>query len=311
MNVLGIVGQTAHCLTSFFFVSNETKGDVLIKPVQFITKVLTVIGLLAFAEAGTTNNDCDGIILRGKYHEKEVLADNLDRPYLLIVDFHKNVLYFSYSASPEDDKFISCYLDLNTKELGNITQVDNGFAQAVDQDRHEVYIGGSDGIFKFFYNNKTVERAGAEGVNIWSMFYKDQLYYTSFPQQFIYTLKNGEAAEVEYMKGHKADFFVIDKDDYTLFKNESGLYGKAKGSEDEDVYDEDIIVRALITDLNGLPYVCGVNGVYFLNKDDKILEKIGDLDECFGLAFDKDNNMIYSDPIQVVRLKLRAGNECS
>ncbi|GBP01860.1 Ommochrome-binding protein [Eumeta japonica] len=270
-------------------------------------KVLIIIGSLALVTGELASSDCNGVVVRGKCHEKEVLADNLDRPFRIIVDFHTNVLYFSYSI---DNNTVSGYLDLNTKELGNITQVPEGFAHAVDQNRHEVYIGtfNKDGIYKFFYNNKTAERVGANGVDIWSMFYKDELYYSTYPDEVVYTLKNGESIELEDMKGNEAEIFVVDRDDYEFFKNGSGLYGKRRGTTDADLYDTQIIVRSLVTDVFGVIHACSENGIYVVDKNKKMLEKIADIDDGFSLAFDRDNNMVYSDSLQIIRLKLKSGD---
>ncbi|GBP60301.1 Ommochrome-binding protein [Eumeta japonica] len=250
------------------------------------------------------DSECDGVVVRGRCHEKEVLVDNLNWPFHPVMDYHTNLLYFTNTLI---DGYVSCYLDLDTKELDNITQVANGFAQAVDQEGHQVYVGGTDGIYKYFHDNKTVERVADNEGYIMSMVYKDALYYTVYPQFVVYTLKNGESAEAQQMD-HDKEILAIDKDNYQFFRNSSGLYGRTKESSDSDVYSKEIHLTAMTTDANGLPYLCGVDGFFFVNKHRKSLEKISDLNSCRGLVFDKDNNMIYFDLQQMIRLKLKVEN---
>ncbi|GBP71247.1 Ommochrome-binding protein [Eumeta japonica] len=252
------------------------------------------------------NSNCNGVLVNRMCHEIEVLAENMGSPEHLIVDFHTNVLYFSNFSIVEDILNYSCYLDLNTMELAKITQpaLSHGYTQAVDQDEHEVYISDIDNIYKFFYNNKTVERVATVSGIIDLMFYKDALYYSTYSQNF-YTLINGESVEVEFMKINNTKILAIDKDGYVFIRNDNGLYGKPKGSKYADRYKESSSQDFMAIDVNGLPYLSNATGVYFVNKGEKTLEKISDFISFNGFAFDKDNNMIFSDSERIIRLKLK------
>lgn len=255
---------------------------------------------------------CPGVIVNGVYHDLEELKSGLDRPYQLAVDYSTNTLFFSYSLNEKDDVFKTAYINLNTKEFSDIAGVNNGFAQTVDQNNHEVYIGGSDGLYKYNINTKSTELFGAKDTNIWSIYFKDLLYYTGFPSQFLYTYVNGESQRYKNLEDTKVDQFVIDNDDVIFFTNATGLFSQEKDTKDAVLYQEYPIdgPRGLTTDLNGDVYVCMFDGIYKVNKDETLLKKLLDIDDAFGMAFDNENNIIYSDATKLIRLKPNKEKAC-
>lgn len=273
--------------------------------------ILILSGLIAI-QAGVIKeeNECNGVKINGVYYDTETLREDLDRPYLLAVDYSTNNLYFSYNVKENDDEFRSARLNLNTKEFHNIEGVTNGFAQAVDQETHEIYIGGSDGIYRYDYGNNKTEIIAERGSNIWTLYFKEVLYYSVFPAQFLYTLIDGESRRFVDLEDTKVDHFVIDNEDDIFFTNTTGLYSQKKGTKNAVLFKESPVLRSLTTDINGNVYACLQDGIYAVKKSSASLDKVVEINDGFGLAFDNDNNIVYSDANRLVRLKLNRHKKC-
>lgn len=277
-------------------------------------KLLIILSSLIAIQARTVKrqSECNIITINGTNYEIESLYKDLDRPFLLAVDHSTNVLYFSYSVKVDEDEFRSARLNLNTKEFKNIEGVNNGFAQTIDQKSHNIYIGGSTGLYKYNYGEDKAEFIGANNVNIWTIFFKDVLYYSTYPSQFLYTFIDGESTRFVDLEDTKVDNFVIDNEDIIFFTNNTGLYSQKKGTKDAKLYKEFTVVgvRGLTVDLNGNVYACLQDGIYAVKKSDNSLERVLYVDDAFGVAFDNDNNIVYSDATSVFRLKPTMKTDC-
>ncbi|XP_050680826.1 ommochrome-binding protein-like [Leptidea sinapis] len=249
-------------------------------------------------EGGVVKENCES------HNEVETLKSDLDRPYLLAVDYSTNTVYFSYSLNLDDDVFKTAFVNLNTKEFGEVAGINNGFAQTVDEKNHDIYIGGSDGVYKYSHNAKEAQFLSQLG-NIWTLYFKDVLYYSVFPSQFLYTFANGVSARFKDLEDTKVDHFIIDNDDIMFYTNSTGLYGQKKGTKDSVLYREYSKdgVRGLTTDINGNAFICIADGIYKINKVNTSLDKVLSVDDAFGLAFDNENNIVYSDAMRLVRVK--------
>ncbi|KOB69904.1 Ommochrome-binding protein [Operophtera brumata] len=245
--------------------------------------------------AAVIKEDCDGVKINDIYHDLEVLHEGLDRPYLLTVDHSTNILYFSYSI--EEDEFKTARINLNTKEFKNIKGVNNGFAQTVDQKTHDIYIGGSDGIYKYDYGQDNAVFFEANDTNIWYLYFKDVLYFSAYPSQFLYTIENGQTSRFKDLEDTKVDNFVIDNNNTMFYTNATGLYSQEKGTKNAVLFKEfpETGVRGLTTDVNDKVHVCLRDGIYAVNKEKIVLDKVLDVDDAFGLSFDNDNNLVYAD----------------
>lgn len=264
---------------------------------------------LTIVNAGVIpDTDCDGVTFDGVYHDREILKTELDRPYLLAVDYNTNIIYFSYNVN--ETVFRSARFDLDTKEFKDINDVPNGFTQAVDQTTHTAYIGGSDGIYKYDHKNHKSEIYVAKEKDIWRIFAKDVLYFSEFPNQFMYTYVDGNIARFKDLEDTKIDQFAIDNDDVMFYTNDTGFYSQKKGGKDAVLYSDKLNVRAITVDTYGKVYMCSIDTIFKVNKESKSLEKLMDIDDCFGLAFDSNNNLIYSDDASVVRLKINKDKSC-
>jgi hypothetical protein len=263
-------------------------------------------------EAGVAKEPtCDGVIVNGVYHEKDIIKEDLDRPYMLDVDYSTNTLYFSYSMKQDDDVFRTAKIELDSKEFSEIDII-NGFAQSVDEENNDVYIGSNDGIYKYDHDTNTAEFIGQRGSDIWTIFYKDVLYYSEFPSQFLYTLINGTVVRFKDLEDTKVDHFIIDNEDVMFYTNSSGLYSQKMGTKDAIFYEEfpNVGPRGITTDKNGNVYICLRDGIYAVDKKDTSLKKTVDVDDCFGLAFDKDDRIIYADWKSIIRLKPNKKKTC-
>lgn len=272
-------------------------------------KALVLLLAIAYVNAGDSPDECDGYFINGVYHEKQILKSNLDRPYLLSLDRDTNILYFSYSLDSDDDLFQSAYINVQTKEFEKIEGVENGFTQTIDETTHDVYIGGSDGIYKYSPNTKTVEYFAARGTNIWRVYFKDVLYYSNFPSQFLYTFIDNKIKRFTDLEDTKVDEFLIDNNDI-FFVNETGFYQQERGTKNAIPYPNITTVRALTLDAEGKPYVCTKDGVYAIDKEKKEFHKLIEINDAFGLTFDKENNIIYSDATELVKLQANKNTNC-
>lgn len=266
------------------------------------------------AAVSRDNDVCDGVFVNGIYHDKEVLKTNLDRPYSLAVDYGTNNLYFSYSLKPADDLFKTVKINLLTKEYYEIEGVENGFAQTVDQENNVPYIGSSKGIYKFDYSTNKANAFGAFDSDIWEIYYaKNVLYYSDFPKQFLYTLDNGKITRFKDLEKMKIIHFVVDDDNIMFYSNATGLYSQPKDTNDAYLYEKlenGDKVRGLTIDRKGYTYACFDDGIYKMNKATGVLEKVVDIYDAFGVAFDANNNIVYSDATSVVHLKPNPNKNC-
>lgn len=276
-----------------------------------ILATLTIAKAGVIKEDGTTEKPCDGVLVNGVYHDKELIKEELDRPYMLAIDTSTDTLYFSYSVKENDDVFKTAKMDLDTKEFNELDIV-NGFAQTVDPKKHVAYIGSNNGIYEYNSKTDTVEFIGQRGSDIWAIYYKDVLYYSEFPSQFLYTFINGSAVRFKDLEDTKVDHFIIDKDDDMFYTNATGLYAQKKGTKDAVLYEEfpDVGPRGVATDVNGNVFVCLRDGIYSVDKTTHSLTKNVDVNECFGIAFDSDNNIVYADWRSIVRLKPNKDKSC-
>lgn len=232
--------------------------------------------------------------------------------FIISVDRATNTLYFSYTTNKYDDTFKTAKININTKEFSDINGVPNGFAQSVDPKTSDVYVGGSEGIYKYNRNTNKAEFFIANEVDIWLLYYKDALYFSEYPSQFLFTVVDGNVTRYKDLEDTKVDNFVIDDDDNIFFTNYSGLYSQKKGTKDAVYYEDstDVSIRGLTTDGKGNVYACVQSGIYAVNKEKHVLEKIYTIDDAFGVAFDDSDNLIYADAKSLVRLKKSNDQDC-
>ncbi|XP_041983015.1 ommochrome-binding protein-like [Aricia agestis] len=262
-------------------------------------KLLLLAAVFAAAQGRVVEN-CDGVIVHNIKHDQEVLH-KFDSPYQLAIDYDTNTLFFSYSTNSDDEVFKSAYINLKTNEVGIIPGIAGGFANAVDSQKHKVYLGGRDGVYNFNFDSKKAEHIDGANHNIWQLFYKDDLYYTSYPDEVAYVYKNGVSQRVPELTDTQAMLIAIDNDKNIYFSNSSGLFLHKK-SKQYTVNVGDYNLNSFTADSNGNLYFSTAEGIYNI-KDDKKVEKLTSIDNIYGVAVEADGNIIYASQSALIRLK--------
>lgn len=246
---------------------------------------------------------CDTIEIQGKQHSKFTWLQNIDHPYHLAFDKHKEMLYFSYNyGSNEEDTFQVAYVEKKAPHKVHNISIANGFATAIDQENHVVYIGADRGIYK--YHPDKHENKKINNKNIWSMFLKKELYFITYPKQQLYKInvhKNeSKSSKVKHNIDGKIYLYGIDGNNNEYFTNNTGLYKIKNGTNDIIHYEGEKIFRALAVNNKGEIHFAGKNGIYVTHKHNHTLEEIAHIRNIFGLTFDQDDNIIYSDAHNII-----------
>lgn len=292
--------------------------------------VMALLLLLCVLLAGISAEDskepkCDGIHVRGVFHRSEILAIGLNRPYQLSYYRHKHDIYFSTNVGNDtEDKFEIRCLNLNTSESKPIDEVNNGFATALDKKNGVVYYGGSDGIYRQDLEEEKVKHIIFK-YNIWDLFFKDHLYFIAYPSQRLYKYTDiygipdkgrhpkhnivnkikvtitKKPEEVKWLN-EKIFQFAIDGDDDIFITNSTGLYMIKNNTEHRILFHGEKVFRAIAIDNKGEAHFCGQNGIYVPNKHNHTLHEIAQIKNIFGLTFDSEDNIIYSNPKHLVKL---------
>ncbi|XP_047528913.1 ommochrome-binding protein-like [Vanessa atalanta] len=266
-------------------------------------KLLVLLVVLAYsATARIIDENCDGIIVHNINHIKEVLKENIDSPYQLAIDYDTNMLFFSYSSYDNVSKFISAYINLKTNEFQIINGINGGFANGVDGRSNTVYIGGNDGIYKFDFESKRAQHIDGTTHNIWQMFFKNDLYYTNYPQENVYVYKDGESERVPELLETKAMLVAIDNNDNIYYSNSSGLFVHKK-AKNYVSYLGDYNLNGITSDISGNLFFSTPDGIYSIDDKSKRIEKLATITNIYGVAVESDGNIIYASQDSIVRLK--------
>ncbi|KAF9406334.1 hypothetical protein HW555_013258 [Spodoptera exigua] len=152
---------------------------------------------------------CNRLKIGDNWYDRDTLWANIGRPYNLNVHRSSNSLFFSYSL-PEtyaDVDFQLAYFNIDTREYQTIAGIRGGCSVAIDQMNDEIYLGGSDGIYKYNMLTKLADFYKEKGKNIWSLFYKKNLFYISYPDQKLHIEYDGKFATVKEFENFEIDYF--------------------------------------------------------------------------------------------------------
>ncbi|XP_053619706.1 ommochrome-binding protein-like isoform X2 [Plodia interpunctella] len=246
-------------------------------------------------------NSCDSVKIRGTWYIKVVIWKDVIRPMNLNVHKSSNTLFFSYSVSDtivDVDSQIA-YIHLNRDEFGAVSGVIGGCAIAIDQYDDIIYLGGSHGIYTYNMYTKLTDPYKGDNINIWSLFYNRNLFCITFPKQKLYVEIDGNFAPVREFERCEVDqFFANNK--YMFFANKTGLFSYNVNRSRAEIIQNVISVRQITEDNNENIYVCSNLGTFLL-KDGKLIKFIN-LKSIYGIAFDNDDNIIYSSDREIVKL---------
>lgn len=252
-----------------------------------------------------TNSKDITVTVQGVPYKKHVILADVNIPSKFSIDRNRNNLFFCINADQlSDQSFHSVVLNLETGSTAIVPGIRNGFASAVDQNSGAIYLGGSDGIFSYNYQTGDVDKpALLSGVDIFDMYYKDDLYFVDTANQNLNLCKDGKMKTVfppdsRYLIHHCA----LDHSNTFYFVSSSGLYKRKKDSTSATLLDNSgIQYRGVAFDIHGDPYFVAQDGIYVI-KEVLRPQLIYAVDNAFGLAFDKNNNLIYSDERSVMIL---------
>lgn len=255
---------------------------------------------------------CEGPVINNVHYSRTIVKHGIYYPRSMAYDHSTTSLFFSYCPDIENYSVRSAKINLNTNEFEDIEGVHNGFAQTVDVDTKDVFIGGSEGVYKYDKVNNKAESYGANGTSIWKLFSKDVVYFTEYPTQFLYKIVNGAVYRVRDVEETKVKNFVIDDHDYLYFTNSSGLFRQKRDTKDAVYYEGtvDMYISGLSVNNLGDVYASTDTGIYLVKRNRQYLVKVVDVYYSYGVTFDGQNDFIYSNETAILRLKPSVDQNC-
>ncbi|XP_023936719.2 ommochrome-binding protein-like [Bicyclus anynana] len=240
-----------------------------------------------------------------KLYKKHVVLADVNIPFKFSIDRNSNKLFFCMNADEfSDQSFQNVILDLNTESVNIVPNIRNGFASAVDQNTGSVYLGGSDGIYLYNYQTHDVEKPPiVQGVDVFDMYFKDNLYFVDTTNLDLHVLKNNQKTIVSSVEEYGIHHCVIDGSDNLILVNPAGVYLMAKEAKSPTRFCNNIEnIRGITTDIHGQPFLIAQHGIYAIDCKNNQVTMVLPLENGYALAFDKDNNIIFSDGRSVVKL---------
>ncbi|CAG9794668.1 unnamed protein product [Diatraea saccharalis] len=261
---------------------------------------------LTIAAKSLPHKTCNRLKINEQWYDREIIISNMGRPYSLQVHKSTNTLFFSYSEPDTytDTDFQLFDINLATKEQHIIAGIRGGCAVAIDQANDDIYLGGSDGIYKYNMLTKLADYYKEKGKNIWSLYYNRNLFYVSYPEQKLHIEIDGKFMAVKEFGNFEVDLFhVTGNNEIYVFANRTGLYTYDSNTFTVHILSEFLSVRQITEDNEGTIYICTNIGIFTYIYKSRDLIQIVDLKNVYGLAFDKDNQFVFSDEKNVVLLK--------
>lgn len=245
------------------------------------------------------------LVINGKPYKKQIILAGLKVPTNLSIDRRTNNLFFRINSDSYSDQiFHSVVLNLDTGLNAIIPSIRNGFASAVDP-AGSVYLGGSDGIYRFNYRTRDVDSPRIlEDIDILDLYFNKYLYFVETGTQSVFKWKNERKFMVRKMEGFGPLYFAVHDNEDIFFVNPSGVYLYRKGSTSPYTFGggRNGHFRGLAVDIYGAPYLIAQDGIYSIDMLQRHIMKMLHIDNAYGLAFDRDNNIIYSDERSVGKL---------
>lgn len=250
------------------------------------------------------NKPCNRIQIGEQWYERHVIWSHIGRPYNLNLHKGTNALFFSYSLTElySDVEFELGYINIDTLETNVIAGIKGGCGVAIDQDNDVVFLGGSDGIYKYNMLTKIADLYKEEGKNIWSLFYRKNLFYISYPNQRLHIEIDGIFLRVKEFEDFEVDNFFATSNNAIYFANKTAFYKINNLDLKAEMVNELITVRQITEDNDENMYLATNMGIYAIS-DMFPMRRIVDMRNLYGLAFDRQNRMIYSDDASIILLK--------
>ncbi|XP_050348212.1 ommochrome-binding protein-like [Nymphalis io] len=270
------------------------------RPISLATITAKVLDSLLDTQLCKAVNIHDAQFGFRRCYIKETLASLAHSPNQLAFSGVTNTLYFSFDSGRGE--YLPVSFNIDTKKLTILKGIKDAFAIASDS-ANEIYFGGSHGIYKYSPISKSLKRLGVSNLDIWWIQVKAKIYFIKFPSLKLYFYENRKIKSVSQLRNSIVNQFVIDSDDNIFFNNSTGLFGVRNGSNNVVFMKRDPKFYGMALDNTGHVYLCCEDGVYVVGKMLQRVKKILNIQGILGMAFDKDNNLIYSDSHHIVRLK--------
>ncbi|CAG9788941.1 unnamed protein product [Diatraea saccharalis] len=231
---------------------------------------------------------------------KETLVSMAHSPNQLAVDTTTNDLYFSFDSG--QGEYIPVKVNVDTKKVTVMKGIKDAFAVAYDSTTKEIYFGGSYGIYNYSPAKKLLRRLAIGNLDIWWLFVKKNIFFIKFPSLNAFYYVNKTVKYVHRLKTRTMHQFVYDNDENIFFINSTGLYGLKNNSNEAVMLRDSPRFLGMTLDNKGQLYLCSEDAIYVLSKIVQKVKRLVNVQGVLGLTFDKNNNMIYSDSHDVVRL---------
>lgn len=289
------------------FSISESHGDTLEHKMHLILLFAAI-----YAVRADDSVVCDGIIFHGVYFDREPIVQNIGSPYNLFLHKFSGMLFFSQTTKNGtlvDFIITTCHID--TRVCQNVGGIPGGYAIAYDQGNDDIYLGGHDGIYKYNFLTKSAEFFAEEGKSIWGLFVRKNFYYIRYPTQKLYVYHDADFVQVAEAYHIEIDHFHISKQSDLYFSNKTALYKIENPTKQTIVLSDEISVRQIVEDGYGDVYFCGSDGIYIEDNPFRTVKKIARIDHAFGMTFDENEHLIYSDKNTIYRLKpSKNAHEC-
>lgn len=233
-------------------------------------------------------------------YKKEVLASIPHSPNQIAVDRTTNVLYFSFDSGMGE--YIPGKLKIGNNTLYVLKGIKDAFAIASDFTSGDLYFGGSHGIYRYNPALRSLKRLAVQNLDIWWLVIHKKIYFIKFPSLSAFKYENRSIRYVEQLRNHTVHQFVFDKEENIYFINNTGLFGIRNGSLEAHLLKDHPKFIGMATDNDGFVYLCSDDGIFVIRRVVHKVKRVISIQGVLGLAFDRDNNIIYSDSHEIVRL---------
>lgn len=267
--------------------------------------IISVFGKATHKPKTTTKIPCEGVHVHGKVHRRHVIMNGINRPYQLAIYNHEHKIFFSYNVGEDTkDTFAIGFVKINDTMVTEINGIKNGFAVAVDEHNKTAYFGGNDGIYADNLEKSHLKHI-VKNRDIWDLqIFNHHLYFIQYPSQRLHKY-NFHAKNVTLQEHiqEKIYQFAIDGDGDTFITTRDGLFEIKNGTNDRIPYQKGPkVFRAIEVNHKGVAHFCGQSGIYVAHKANHTLIEIASIRNIFGLTFDSEDNIIYSNPHEIVKL---------
>lgn len=276
---------------------------------KLIFVLLCVISGILGKSTPKPHNDtkipCEGVHVHGKLHKEHIIMNGINRPYQLAIYNHAHQVFFSYNVGEDtQDTFGIAYVKINDTMPTEINGIKNGFAIAVDEHNKTAYFGGNDGIYADNLEKSHGLKHIVKDRDIWDLqIFNHHLYFIQYPSQRLhkYDAKEKLVSVQEHIH-EKIYQFAIDGDGDTFITTRDGLFEIKKGANHRVPYVGPKVFRAIEVNHKGVAHFCGQSAIYVAHKENHTLIEIASISNIFGITFDSSDNIIYSNPHEIVKL---------